>query len=499
MPSYIATYIVKGDEITVSTDGTQILSSLIGQTAYLGITKTSGPEYLINLAEYMLFEKNINYTMTLLQLTASLTDLNIQAYTSQDIPMIDRNNGSFDYRLNVYDAYITSDVNVSWTSIETPTIRDDIYQRDYLNDLVISSTTRDFSNCLVSVNGVFHPTYFFNKELYVESGFSNIKNSRQNKIAIYDTTSLGGHVIVPIGSTNIDASNNNPFSGVTLTFPNMDFTGTTVLLVLGGYLYALDDTYRLINTNRLMIDICKMDLIDQIIHDPNTSYVFDNTEIVAADTSGPPALTVVDEITYYLESVYPGAIANVVSPVNFINFTGPTVVALTAPPTTELMIEYFLKRYPYTIPAGTNSLLEEFDNFLAPNRIVGSIPITDFTDPRLVYSLLLQPNSFIIAIKNDKIYKKTYGLYRTEHPSQYVAYSQDTPRGILQYDKNRSIPYLLYKESNNLNYNFTIDYSKLYKDVYKTNLNPSYIPSPTLDVKTDRSFPIRLLELYSPS
>lgn len=497
MPSYIATYIVSGKEINNTTDGTQTLSSVIGKKAYLYVS-TSGSNAVIDLAMYMLREKSLNYTTQLTAVASSLTDLQIASYESEDIPFVDQVSGGFDNRLAAYDAYITSDVNVSWCSIDSPDVRDDIYQKDQSNDLVISSTTKDFSNALVAVNGVFHKTYFFNKELYVQGGFSNIKTAKQNKVAIYDTTTLGGHLVVPITQANIDPSNNAPFSGVTLTFPNIDFTGMTVLLVLGGYLYALDDTYQLINTNRLRIDTCKIDLIDQFLHDPNTSYVKDNISVVVSDTSGPPP-SVENEIAYYLQSVYPNAIANVSTAVNFISFNlFSDYVSPILTPADE--ITNFLSSWPITAPNGASVMFAQYEKYMPPTSVINGISPSDFTDPRWVYALLTQPNSFLIAIKNSTVYKRTYELSRTQIPGQYVCYSAgDTPRGILQYDKNRSLPYLVSAESNNLNYNFSIDYEKINRDAYKTAISPATIPSPSVDVRDDINYPVRLLELYAPS
>jgi hypothetical protein len=499
MASYIATYIVKGGEICLSTDGTQLLSSLIGEKAYLYISGTNASlTYVIDLAKFMLFENNINYAVSLTAFASSLTDLQIAGFSSTDLPFIDQDTGGYDNRLNVYDAYITSDVTVDYTSIDSPDVRNDIYSRDILNDLAISSNTRDFSNCLVAVNGVFHKTYFFNKEIFVQGGFANIKTSKQNKVAIYDTTGLGGHTILPITADNIDASNEALLSAVTLTFPNMDFTGTTVLLVLGGYLYALDDTYRLINTNRVKIDICKIDLIDQWLHDPNTSFVADNTQVVEQASDSTIVPDVADEITYYLETLYPAAIANVTSPVNFVSFTMPSEYNLPNI-TVQDQINYFLATWPVQLPNGANTMLENFVPYSVPNSVVTSISYSTFTDPRFVRGLLTQANSFLIVIKNGTIYKRTYELYRTQIPAQYIGFGEDTPRGILQYNKNRSIPYLTFAEADNKYHDYSLNYAKTNRDVYKTIIAPEFIPSPTLDPKADEIYPVRLLELYAPA
>ena len=272
MTTYIATYVISNGEISLTKDGTQTLNDLAGQKVYLRISKNN-IIYTIDLARYMLHQRNIDLSSTLTAIVGTLTDAQILAYTSTDIPTLDPDTGALTSRINAYDAATAPDLTVSWTSIGSPGIRNDVYRRASMNDLVLSSKSRDLSNSLVAVNGVFHKTYLYNKELYVQDGYANIKNTRRDEISVYDTTSVGGHTILPIRIPNIDASNKTPHNGVTLTFcRDVDFTNKTLLLVIGGYLHALDGTYRIIAKNRIVVDICKLDLIDEFIHNPNTIY-----------------------------------------------------------------------------------------------------------------------------------------------------------------------------------------------------------------------------------
>lgn len=500
MATYISTYIVTGSEITVVNDGTQPLSQYTANQTYLYVTTgtNNSVRYVIDLSKYLLWEANLNLTQTVSTLATNLTDLQIAGYSSTKIPTVDIATGAFNKRLNVTDAYIASDLTVEYTSLYTPDVRNDLYQRDVLNDLVVSSSTgRSFANSLAAVNGVFHQTYFYQDQLFIQNGFFNVKNSKQNKVVIFDTTSLGGHTIVPIKAANIDASNKNLFSGVTLTFDNIDFSGTTPMLVLGGYLLPPHSAFRLINTNRLIIDTYKLDFVSMFLNDPNTMYTQNNV-LTAADTA--PALTtpsVADDIVYYLTTVYPTAFATNTNNSTLLEFqayqsTVPVVI------TTTDMINYFLTQYPYNSSATNNAALFNYTEYEQPTAIVGSLPVADFTNPLYLYELLQKENTFLVVINNPTVYTREYDLYQTGVPSQYVAYGDDTPRGVMLYNDSMVIPYLTYTEGDQNYHDFSLDYVKTTDEVYKTALNPAAIPSPKLDTKLYKKYPVKLLEFYSP-
>ena len=501
MPNYVATYLVADTEISWNTDGTKTLADVAGQQSYLQIRVTGGSVLMfLDLSQYILRESNLVLTTTLSALALSLTDRQIAGYTTT-LPLCDPLTGGVASRIDAYDALAAIDTKVSWTSIGSPGIRDDIYQRSFMNDLVISSSTRDFSNSFVSVNGVFHKTYLYEGELYVQGGFSNIKNTRKINIGVYDTGPVGGHKVLPIHINNIDAANNTPFSGVTLTFPHIDFTGKTLMLVLDGYLHAMDDAYRIINTNRVVIDTCKIDLINDFLHNPNTLYtkvgvadaVFEDRLKTHRDT--PP--TVRDKIMYYLWNTYPTAASVTTTEANLVAFYPDTEYES---PTVVNNIYSFLATYNTLIPPEPVMLTDyewsmKYDML---TNVVGTIPTKKFTDPAFIYNLLLSQNTFFIVINNADLYTKTYELTRTSVPGQYVHYGQDTPRGPLFYNHQSVVPYLLYSDSHHQEHSFSFAMEKSCCDVYKTSLNPIAIPSPLFDLKNNQlNYTANLLELYT--
>ncbi len=500
--SYVATYTVTDGALSVTDDATTTLLSLQGQQVYVLVLRQDNTPFTIDLNRFMLMQIGLVTTNPIGTVMAALTDLQVAGYSVTTIPTLNPE-GAFANRLNVYDAYITPDITVQWTSINSPTDLDDIYQKDQMNDLKISSSIgRSFANTLVSVNGVFHPTFLFNGDLFVQNGFFNIKNSKRNRVALFDTTTLGGHFVLPITQANIDASNNNPWSGVTLTYPNVDFTGTTVLLSVGGYLYALDSTYQLINTNRLRININRMDVINQFLHNPNTVYTTDAlkaAEALVAEEAADATIVntpppVADEIAYYFTSVLPFAPAG--QAINLISFN------FTTGPTVEQEITFYLSDvYPTTpVSPATSSDLIAFSAVSStplPGAAISSVPVIMF-DADWLYALLMSPSTFLVVIDNPTLYRKTYPFTRMVIPSQYTHHGDDTPRGLLRYNHSTTLPYLLYSEAEHHNHYLSLGAHKICRDVYKTVVNPTVLASPPLDVHTDLiDYPVEMIELYA--
>lgn len=541
MPTYVSTYTVSDQEISQSIDGTVTLGSIVGGSCvYMEILKNN-TSYKIDLSQYMLREKNLDLTQTLSTVASQITDLQIAGYASNNIPTLDPNTGGIINRISTYDAIAANDLTVAWTSIGNPTVRNDVYQRATMNDLVLSSAKRDLCNCLVSVNGVFHKTYLYNKELYVEDGFSNIKRVRRDEIGVYDTGSVGGHTILPIHNHNIDASNRTPHSGVTLTFPDSDFTDKSLLLVIGGYLHVLDGTYKILSKNRVVVDICKIDLINEFIHNPNTIYTKGSLkEAIFEDRLEEDrfdSLTVYDKIMHYLWNEYPKAKKNHKKPVNVISFNPPDEY-FTVPVDREI-IYYLTNIYPWskqmaatktsisefttgirgrkfapTVTDDICSFLERYPSINRANNVmmvdyewttkyetlvsdIGSVPSWKFKDPVFVYNTLLSKHSFFVVVNNPRLYKKKYQVTKTHSQSQFVHYGKDTPRGTFLYNNQHAVPYVLYSNDRRYEHNFSIRHVKLCLDAYKTAIDPPAIPSPLYDIKGDTNYPTHLTELYS--
>lgn len=545
MPVYQSTLTVTGREISQTTDGAQTLADVAGKEVYLQIRQSNGVLVCIDIAQYLLREPRLDLSMTLADVVSGLSERQVAGYATDVLPMTDPITGRIVSRIEAYDALAAADVTVSWTSLWQPGVRNDIYQRANMKDLVISAPRRDFTHCLAAVNGVFHKTHLYNGELYIQDGYFNVKNVRHDRVAVYDTAGVGGHQTLPIQIANIDASNTHPFSGVTLTFPGEDFTDKTLLLVLGGYLHALDDTYRVLGRDRVVIDTCKIDLINQFLHNPNTiltkaglqEEVFlnrlrdrrnapltvrekiewylwnlyptakaksqDMYNLIAIDPPvDPPAISVLDKITYYLTNSYPWARANTVTPFNVMSYTPHPRDPDDAPTTTD-DIYAFLAAYPTLIPP-RNTMLADYEWTTKYERmvsIVGSVPMSKFTDDAFVYNMLLSPHTFFVVVNNPHLYKRHYPLSRALAPDQYTQRREDhdTPRGVMLYNAQQALPFVVYSNNQQRSHHFSLDYAKYYLDAYKTAINPPAVPSPLYDLKQDRpDLHVELLELFAP-
>jgi hypothetical protein len=316
------------------------------------------------------------------------------------------------------------------------------------------------------------------------------------------------------------------------------------MLVLDGYLHALDNTYRIINTNRIVVDTCKIDLINDFLHNPNTLYtkssvanaVFEDrlkthrdtpptvrdkimwylwnkyptaATVTTADVNmiafDPPLpnipIPVVDRITYYLTNQYPWMVNDTVTPTNVLTYTRQERSREYAPTITN-RIYAFLENYNSITPVPSTPVMfvdyEWTTKYEMLTNVIGTISSYRFTDPAFIYNLLLSPQTFFVLINNPNIYTKKYPLERTLVPGRYVYYGKDTPRGSLFYNRQAVLPYLLSSDSRRYEHTYSLDFEKVYCDAYKTILNPAAIPSPLYDIKNAKiNYNVELLELYS--
>ncbi len=479
LATYIATYSVVNREIMVIVDDTKPLTEYTNGQHFLYIEYSTltmrYTQVVLDLTQIILKEPKLDLTQSVAEYLTTLTEMKVNGYTTTKLPLKDISTGKYLARLESYDGFGNSDLTVAYTSITQPAVRNDIYQKHILSDLVITPTHRNLANSLVSVNGVFHKTTLAdNGELFVKDGFSNIMNVNATKLGIFDTTTLGGHSIIPLTLANIDNTTmQDPSIGVTMTFPDVDFTNKTILLVVGGYLYMFDDTYHVIGTNRLKIDICKMDIVNQYIHNPNTPF----------------------HETY---SVPPGY-DDLVSAVDVMK----SGVSRSNYPTLKEMMNTLLTQWPMTesVPLSHTNAMYSFFYTKYHGDVSGAIKYikeSSLADVGFIYSVLVSDHSFIIAIDNPSVYIRSYELHSTMITSQSECMSYDTPRGMLRYNRYMTIPYVLYTSGDKLQHTFSIDYSKRYADVYKSVVGPGIVPAPLTDVQNEyQDLPVTLVEIYA--
>lgn len=266
--AYIPTKIISvvRNRLTESDDLNRTLSSFIGQELYLLLVEGSA-RTILSIGDILTFTPNLDFTKSITDaILPLLTDKFVAQFKVDHIPL-KMTSGLYKNRLSVLGAPAYKDYQVHFTSVDTPTIIDDVKQKGFLDDLAITSK-HDLSNCLVTVNGVFHQTRYFNETLYVLDGFRTIRLTGRNDIVIIDTVALGGHSVIPLTSDNVTKSEYQDAATVSL---DTSITGKTVFAVIDGYFYHRDqDILSFVDSNHLKILTHKLPLIQQFRHNPRT-------------------------------------------------------------------------------------------------------------------------------------------------------------------------------------------------------------------------------------
>lgn len=205
---------------------------------------------------------------------STLTDYQYNIF-SAILPKKETTTQRFESRLGVYSVSSLTDISMSTTNIWTPDVRDDIYKKSQLSDLVLSSPQRNFANTVVSVNGVLHRTITYNNEAYVIDGFANMRNTKKHQVCVLDTTSLGGHSVIDITSDMIKNPEDLSLTRAVYVDTGVSLKDKTVLLVFNGHMYALDNTYRKVSDTTIKIDTTRIDYVKDYLHNPMTPFLHD--------------------------------------------------------------------------------------------------------------------------------------------------------------------------------------------------------------------------------
>lgn len=517
--TYRATFTVVGRELREEHDATKPLSAYSTAQSYLVLGKNKAT-LVVDLSLALRREPRLDLTMTVGAFVAErMTEVTVNRYLTDKVPLKDPETGRYPKRIDTLNANAEATITVAYTSLATPEVRNDQYQRDGMNDLVITTSDgRNLAHCLVSVNGVFHKTVYYplKNELFVIEGFANIKNVNKAEIVIFDTHSLGGHTVLPIDPRWIaNVAGQDPWRSVYLDLDERkSLAGKTVLLVVDGYLYALDDTYQINGERRVKINTNRMDLINNFLHNPNTRYSAEavgnptnpyESVTEAVEVEQPPP-TLADTISHYLEHQHPFANQSA-------NFD-PSLTAVIRYEWTDL--------YPKTpsVAARINHFLDTlWDGFGAvdtretpvalidigftneydvANKITKTIPIENLTTPDFVLSALASKHSFLIVLNTPVVYKRVYPLTLVQGVQQYERFDKDQPRGILLFNRHKTFPYAIMSAQDG-QHTVMINHTEFNTDAYKTSINLKAVASPYFDPDdTGKENLVELVEFYAP-
>jgi len=136
------------------------------------------------------------------------------------------------------------------------------------NDLLLTKPGVDFRSlwpyCMVTVNGLFHRIGGAAEGLFVVDGAKSGRIANNNHVGIYSFREVGKLDYVSINSSMLYKTHpNQSFANhVNIKLP-YDCSNKTVLLVLGGYLHALDRAYVMTGPQSLKIDINNLNLVQR--------------------------------------------------------------------------------------------------------------------------------------------------------------------------------------------------------------------------------------------
>lgn len=138
-------------------------------------------------------------------------------------------------------------------------------------DLILKHESLDLSQftkkALVTVNGFFHNCDNEADGVRVLDGNTNLRNVNDNQIGIYSFEAIGDIRCLPIKPEMVSSTDaeGDLYNWSYLTIPeDVDLENKSVLLVTGGYLNVLNESYYRINDRTWRVNFAKMLFLDRI-------------------------------------------------------------------------------------------------------------------------------------------------------------------------------------------------------------------------------------------
>lgn len=429
-------YLLQNRTLTEISNGLSLpWTTYLGQNVFVLASINSGKTIPLSVSKLLsLYSPPDSETTYSDVLNSYVTQQNYQNILASYIPMVNSQTGVYDNRLQVVDIQSESGWNINLFNINYP------LQTPTLNDL---GTTDDLSltppnnvnpnDVLISINGILHQTQVQDGNIWVLDGMATIKQCRQASICGLITTGLGGHTTIPITSDMVyiqsDTSTNS--QRVVLSDESLDFTNSSVLLSVDGYLQMFNNTYQVRDNSSLIINTNKLDYINNFIYSPIQRYKENAFGIKNVSTEWPNGNT-------STETINQGSVER--------DRTDPTL--------------YYFLNNPYV----TASTLQS-ETFLKER--------------------LTSPHSFIICLNNPWVFVKDYVWEENKATTCFQIFiSNDVPRGTLFLDIGWVYPYTVLSNPQFTQHLLYVDSKTYHTEIYKTGYNnPSY-PAPWTDITT---------------
>lgn len=146
---------------------------------------------------------------------------------------------------------------VTHANLDNPSIADEDKTDIRLTRLnPATDYTEFYKRYLVSINGFYHQTDTDGvKGIVVTDAMKTLRHSGQNQIGLYNFKAMGDLVQVPITDAMMQLEDDGAEPGEARINLNMDLTGKTVFLVLGGYFMTIDPrTFTRVGDSSYLLD-----------------------------------------------------------------------------------------------------------------------------------------------------------------------------------------------------------------------------------------------------
>jgi len=135
-------------------------------------------------------------------------------------------------------------------------------------DLMLTKAGVDYQEmhkfCLASVNGMFHPTAAGPDGFYILDGARQSRIANESIVGLYNFKQLGEIEIIPITADMLYKTHPRQEykTAVNLQIPKST-SGKAVLMVIGGYLHILDNSYKQVGDGLIKIDFANLPWLER--------------------------------------------------------------------------------------------------------------------------------------------------------------------------------------------------------------------------------------------
>lgn len=152
-----------------------------------------------------------------------------------------------------------------------------------------------FDECLVTVNGLFHPTNYATTGLHVLDGGKSGFHANRNQVGLYRLGVLGKLTTVPIKEEHVHKAVDNQKLGeyayVTVD-DSVDIENKSILLVIGGYLHTIGQVYSRTGERSFMINFNNYPLPQRFFDSKPLIDLSPITDVLSKSTVNPDQMAV---------------------------------------------------------------------------------------------------------------------------------------------------------------------------------------------------------------